>query len=127
MARYPTTPPLPACRSRRPPRRHPHGPANGHGHQGAADVVLRAQFDEDAQLHEERGAGGATTVLAAVGKRFEGKGELYIEDCGVSTPVREDWGLIDPGYVPGRTDDAEAAARLWDVSCGLVGVDKMGL
>ncbi|OQV05355.1 hypothetical protein CLAIMM_10112 [Cladophialophora immunda] len=64
--------------------------------------------------------GAATTVLAAVGKRFEGRGAMYLEDCGQAVPVKKDWGLIDPGYVPGRTDNEEDAKRCWEMSCTLV-------
>jgi NAD(P)-dependent dehydrogenase (short-subunit alcohol dehydrogenase family) len=73
----------------------------------------------------EQGAG--TTIVAAVAKRFEGKGALYMEDCGLAVPVRKGWGLIDPGYVPGRTDNEEDAKRLWKVSCQLVAVQDDGL
>jgi NAD(P)-dependent dehydrogenase (short-subunit alcohol dehydrogenase family) len=33
--------------------------------------------------------GAATTVLAAVGKEFEGKGRLYLEDCAVAGPTTD--------------------------------------
>jgi NAD(P)-dependent dehydrogenase (short-subunit alcohol dehydrogenase family) len=68
--------------------------------------------------------GAATTVLAAVGKRFEGTGAMYMEDCGEAVPVKDGWGLLDDGYLPGRTDNEQDAKRLWDVSCRLVGVEK---
>lgn len=68
----------------------------------------------------EQGAG--TTIVAALANRFEGRGGLYLEDCGLAVPVKRGWGLIDPGYVPGRTDNEEDAKRLWKVSCGLVGL-----
>ncbi len=76
------------------------------------------------QKNAEQGA--ATTVLAAVGKRFEGRGALYLEDCGKAGPVREGWGLLDGGYVKGRTDNEEDAKRLWGIRCGLVGVKGDG-
>ncbi|KAJ9615877.1 hypothetical protein H2200_001954 [Cladophialophora chaetospira] len=41
--------------------------------------------------------GAATTVLAAVGRRFEGRGALYLEDCGESVPVKEGWGCLMGG------------------------------
>lgn len=66
--------------------------------------------------------GAATTVLAAVGSRFEARGALYLEDCGEAVPVAPGWGIIDPGYLPGRTDCEEDARRCWEVSCRLVGV-----
>ena len=70
--------------------------------------------------------GASTTMVAAVARRFEGKGALYMEDCGLAVPVKKGWGLIDPGYVPGRTDNPEDAKRLWGVSCKLVGVEDDG-
>jgi NAD(P)-dependent dehydrogenase (short-subunit alcohol dehydrogenase family) len=66
--------------------------------------------------------GAATTVLAAVGKTFEGRGAMYLEDCGEAVPVKDGWGLLDDGYLPGRTDNQQDANRLWNVSCRLVGV-----
>jgi len=72
----------------------------------------------------EQGAG--TTIVAALAKRFEGRGALYMEDCGLAVPVKRGWGLIDPGYVLGRTDNEADASKLWKVSCGLVGVQDDG-
>lgn len=70
--------------------------------------------------------GAATTVLAAVGKRFEGRGAMYLEDCGEAVPVKKGWGLIDPGYVPGRTDNEVDAKRCWEMSCKMVGIEDEG-
>ena len=67
--------------------------------------------------------GAATTVWAATAKCLEGKGGLYLEDCGVGKKVKEGWTVIDPGWVE-RTFDEESARRLWDVSSELVGVEK---
>lgn len=72
----------------------------------------------------EQGAG--TTIVAAIAKRFEGRGALYMEDCGLAVPVKKGWGIIDPGYVPGRTDNEEDARKLWKISCELVGVQDDG-
>jgi len=71
--------------------------------------------------------GAATTVLAAVSKRFEGKGALYLEDSGLAVPVKKGWGIMDPGYLPGHTDDAESARRCWSVSCKAVDVKDDGI
>ena len=67
--------------------------------------------------------GAATTVLATIGTRFEGKGELHMEDCEMAKPVRKGWGLLDGGYVPGHTDIEDDARKLWGVSCRAVGVE----
>ncbi|KAK0872500.1 hypothetical protein LTR87_012373 [Friedmanniomyces endolithicus] len=42
--------------------------------------------------------GAATQVLAAVGKDYEGKGGLYMEDCGVSRPIPNDEMVGTYGY-----------------------------
>lgn len=54
--------------------------------------------------------GAATSVLAAVGKEYEGKGRLYFVDCeAVDGPVK--W-----------TFDEEKEKRLWKESLGMVGL-----
>ncbi|KAG0647204.1 Translocon at the inner envelope membrane of chloroplasts 32 [Hyphodiscus hymeniophilus] len=61
--------------------------------------------------------GAATTVLAAVGKEYEGKGRLYLNDCETATE-----GLIGyNGYAP-HAFDKEKEARLWNDSLKLVGL-----
>lgn len=67
--------------------------------------------------------GAATTVLAAIGKAFEGIGGKYLEDCGESGPLKDGGNcIVDPGYAswafhPKNED------RLWKDSCKMVGVD----
>lgn len=63
--------------------------------------------------------GAATTVWAATARALEGKGGMYLEDCHVSVPVKEGWGLVDPGYVE-ATYDEEVARRLWEESLRIV-------
>ncbi|KAL3420735.1 WW domain-containing oxidoreductase [Phlyctema vagabunda] len=63
--------------------------------------------------------GAATTVLAAVGKDFEGKGRLYLEDCDVAGPHK--------GGIEGYKEHAynkENEARLWKDSLKMVGLEK---
>lgn len=67
--------------------------------------------------------GAATSVYAAVDKDLEGQGGYYLEDCGVSKPVKKGWGLIDPGYVAWAYDE-EKAKQLWEISDQMVGLDK---
>ncbi|CAI6262804.1 unnamed protein product [Periconia digitata] len=66
--------------------------------------------------------GAATTLWAAVGEECKNKGGMYLEDCCVAGPAREDSTLADPGYAP-YAFDVEKAARLWRISCELVGVE----
>jgi NAD(P)-dependent dehydrogenase (short-subunit alcohol dehydrogenase family) len=63
-------------------------------------------------------AGAATATWAATAPELEGRGGLYLEDCGIAAPKRsaadaagyESW-AVDPG----------AAARLWEASEQMVG------
>ena len=66
--------------------------------------------------------GAATSVWAAVGKVWEGKGRKYLEDCVESKPVEEGWTVMNPGYVPHAFDE-EGEKRLWVESLRLVGME----
>ena len=65
--------------------------------------------------------GAATTVLAAVGRDFEGVGGVYLEDCRESEPVRGEYKKVDPGF-DARIWDRESAQRLWNLSERMVGL-----
>lgn len=64
--------------------------------------------------------GAATTVWAAIGKAWEGKGGRYLEDCQVSPPLKEGCQLLDRGYAEWAYD-AENEAKLWKLSNEWVG------
>ena len=61
--------------------------------------------------------GAATSVLAAVGKAYEGRGSLYLNDCETA----EEGMKGQNGYVSYAFDE-EKAARLWKDSLGMVGL-----
>ena len=61
--------------------------------------------------------GAATTVLAAVGKEYEGKGRLYLDDCETA----EEGMKGQSGYAA-YAFDREKEARLWDDSLKMVGL-----
>jgi NAD(P)-dependent dehydrogenase (short-subunit alcohol dehydrogenase family) len=63
-------------------------------------------------------AGAATTVYAATAPELEGRGGLYLEDCQVSELAETD--DAPRGYAA-YAFDADAAARLWQISEELVG------
>lgn len=67
--------------------------------------------------------GAATTVWAAIGKEWEGKGGKYLEDCAISQPCENEASALAPGHSP-RIYDAEAAKKLWDISDMLVGFNS---
>ena len=65
--------------------------------------------------------GAATTVWTAVGKVWEGKGRVYLEDCQESSPVKEGYTILSPGYEK-YAFDREKEGRLWRESLKMVGL-----
>ena len=63
--------------------------------------------------------GAATSVLAAVGKEYEGKGRLYLNDCETA----EEKMTGQNGYMP-YAFDKEKEARLWNDSLKMVGLGE---
>jgi len=63
-------------------------------------------------------SGAATSVWAATAPELDGKGGLYLEDCGLSAPVGTEG--VTTGYLPHAVDPA-MAVRLWEVSEALLG------
>jgi NAD(P)-dependent dehydrogenase (short-subunit alcohol dehydrogenase family) len=66
----------------------------------------------------ERGA--ATQVWAATSKQLDGLGGVYLEECEVAVPYVE--GMEYSGVMDWATDP-DQAARLWDLSAELTGVN----
>jgi len=66
--------------------------------------------------------GAATQIWAAIDKGLEGKGGLYLNDCGVANPVLENSSDLEPGYAAWAYNE-EAEKRLWKVSMELVGLE----
>ena len=80
------------------------------------DGVVNAQFKSAEQ-------GAATSVWAATSPLLEGMGGVYCEDCDIAEPT-------DPGSASARVRgvnahaiDSDAAARLWELSAELTGVN----
>lgn len=66
------------------------------------------------------GQGAATTLVAAIGKEWEGKGGVYLEDCQEAIPTPPaGMGLL--GFVP-HAFDAEKEEKLWKASLKMVKV-----
>lgn len=65
--------------------------------------------------------GAATTILAAIGKEWEGKGGKYLEDCEEAQRGEDDGSNFSVGWVK-QTYDPESEARLWKDSLKIVGV-----
>lgn len=82
------------------------------GLQGESDNAARLTFKSIPQ-------GAATTVWAATSAALEGRGGLYLEDCGIGSPVQGE-GLSSSGYAPWALDRDRAEA-LWRLSEEWVG------
>eukprot|EP00243_Klebsormidium_subtile_P004274 TRINITY_DN1813_c0_g1_i1.p1 TRINITY_DN1813_c0_g1~~TRINITY_DN1813_c0_g1_i1.p1 ORF type:complete len:246 (+),score=36.54 TRINITY_DN1813_c0_g1_i1:90-740(+) len=87
-------------------------------------AMLKSMVTPELQLKfKSPEQGAATTVWAAVGKEWEGKGGKYLEDCSESQPLPENVsGALVPGYAKHAYDE-QAAKKLWGLSLELVGVD----
>ncbi len=93
-------------------------------------IISRAQrYDDPAELEKVKerilnklknsGQGAANTVWGAVGKVWEGKGGVYLEDMAPAE-VAGDRDLRDGGYAEFAFDE-EAEKKLWEMSCEMVG------
>ncbi|KAL6415773.1 putative ww domain-containing oxidoreductase protein [Ilyonectria robusta] len=81
-----------------------------------------AEDKESFKLIKDIGQGASTSVLAAVGREWEGRGACYLADCAEQGPAKPDaspWEMSDQGYAPWAFDE-ENAKKLWDVSVKLV-------
>lgn len=68
--------------------------------------------------------GAATTLVAAVAPGLEGVGGRYLEDCNEAEVVADD-AEVSRG-VRRWAVDPEAAARLWEVSLGMLEMPRPG-
>lgn len=80
---------------------------------------IKVRLEQIKHLLKNPAQGAATTVWAAVGKVWEGKGGKFLQNCGEAEVLGEGTVLSD-GYAPHAFDE-EAEKRLWKVSCELVG------
>lgn len=60
--------------------------------------------------------GAATTVLAATGRRFEGKGGLYLDDCAVTKEWNAEKDSIFAGGYAKHAFDEDSEKSLWEMS-----------
>lgn len=104
---------------------HPGGIRTGLGRHlddGDMAALMRRAGIDDPEAFQARfktiPQGAATSCWAATAAELEGRGGLYLEDCGVAEPATE--GGLTGGYAP-RVLDAERAEQLWTKSEGWVG------
>ncbi|MFD4601397.1 SDR family NAD(P)-dependent oxidoreductase [Streptomyces sp. NPDC058464] len=89
-----------------------------------AEKIERGWVDEQGNLLEVAGLktpeqGAATQTWAATSPQLDGMGGVYLEDCDIAEPATEG----EPTGVKAWAVDPEQAARLWDLSAELTGVD----
>jgi NAD(P)-dependent dehydrogenase (short-subunit alcohol dehydrogenase family) len=81
-------------------------------------------FDEDGNVLVEFKTpeqGAATTVWAATSPQLDGEGGVYCADCDIADVVESI--QAGGGGVMAHAVDPDSAARLWEVSAALTGVD----
>ncbi|RJE24168.1 short chain dehydrogenase [Aspergillus sclerotialis] len=100
---------------------HPGGIFTGLQKYVGEAVMARLREPEVMRHMKSVEQGAATTVLAAVGREFEGVGGVYLEDCQESEPVRGEYRNVDPGFDV-RIWDRESAEKLWSSSETMVGL-----
>lgn len=99
-------------------------------HPGAVVTDLTKYMDEETKkansaneylqkIFKNPAQGAAAQTWAAVSETLEGKGGLYIEDCQISHPWKQDQSA--PGYAAHAYDE-NGEERLWDLSLKLVGL-----
>ena len=66
--------------------------------------------------------GAATTVVAAIGKGWEGKGGRYLEDCQEAPRGPDNTERFGFGYAP-HTYDPALEARLWSDTLEILGIE----
>lgn len=92
-------------------------------HLAKADMVDAGWIDEDGTptdpTFKTPGQGAATQVWAATSPQLAGMGGVYCEDCDIAEPAVDG----TEGGVHAHATDPEQAARLWELSAGLTGVD----
>ncbi|KAF4921502.1 Retinol dehydrogenase 12 [Colletotrichum viniferum] len=76
---------------------------------------------EDIRRLKNAAQGPATSVLAAVGADWEGRGGRYIADCIEQSLAVDASSQADVGYSSFALDE-EKASRMWEESCNMIGL-----
>ena len=88
-------------------------------HLDQADIdAFMSQLDQDQLRFKSVEAGAATQVYAATAPELEGRGGIYLEDCGEAELV-DSAGFVDG--VRAYAIDPEAARRLWTATEEMIG------
>ncbi|KAH6974560.1 hypothetical protein BKA56DRAFT_490449 [Ilyonectria sp. MPI-CAGE-AT-0026] len=90
-------------------------------HVPEAEVAALLGNEDIRKSIKSREQGAATTLWAAIGKQWEGKGGKYLIDCAVAVPSKEGESQYGSGYAK-HAYDPESEARLWEDSLKIVGL-----
>ncbi|CAI7605662.1 unnamed protein product [Penicillium discolor] len=85
---------------------------------GGIATGLQRRVDPETlkQYGKNSAQGAATTITAAFGKEWEGKGGIYLEDCQEAGPVPE-------GVAP-HAFDLEDEKKLWPLSLTMLNLSE---
>ena len=89
-----------------------------------ADPAMLDEWSRDADLMSQMQSpeqGAATTIWAATGKVWEGRGGKYLASCAVGSPTADVTAILSTGFAP-HAFDVEGEDRLWELSEELTGV-----
>ncbi|MFJ4953515.1 SDR family NAD(P)-dependent oxidoreductase [Streptomyces sp. NPDC088760] len=94
------------------------------------EMIERGWIDEDGNVLNPEGfktpqQGAATQVWAATSPQLDGIGGVYLEDCDIAEPAPED--DAERLGVKDWAIDPEQAARLWELSAELTGVNAFAV
>jgi NAD(P)-dependent dehydrogenase (short-subunit alcohol dehydrogenase family) len=90
------------------------------------EMIAMGWVDEDGNVNElfkSPTQGATTTLWCATSSQLDGMGGVYCEDCDVSSPTDPDSPFARFMGVDAHAIDLDEAARLWQLSAELTGVD----
>src|SRR3954452_24302985 len=91
------------------------------------EEMIAAGWMDEAGVPDERmktpEQGAATSVWAATSPQLDGMGGVYCEDCDIAEPTDPEDPMKRYRGVDAPAIDADAAARLWQVSAELTGIN----
>ncbi|KAF7554382.1 hypothetical protein G7Z17_g2990 [Cylindrodendrum hubeiense] len=85
--------------------------------------VVEQLTKEYATIAKSPEQGAATTIWAAIGKEWEGRGGVYLNDCAEAERGEDD-GVVSKGSYVSHTYNPDEEARLWKDSLKMVGLPE---
>ncbi|WP_125609699.1 SDR family NAD(P)-dependent oxidoreductase [Specibacter cremeus] len=98
-------------------------------HLAREEMVAAGWMDDAGKLREgfkSPAQGAATSSWAATSPRLAGMGGVYCEDCDIAEPTDPGSPMARYAGVDAHAIDPDQAARLWDVSAEMTGLNAFG-